>query len=293
MRPASFIKVLLELAKFRITLAVCVTTITGYLLFKDRLNSDIILPLIGIFLLASGASALNQVQEYRYDEKMNRTMKRPLPAGEISKPAAVTFALLLLLGGSVLLYKGSGLIVLMLGWLAFIWYNLVYTYLKRKTAFAVIPGSLVGAIPPLIGWIVAGGEPDNYLVIPIIVFFFIWQVPHFWLLILKYGKEYEAAGLATLSETRTNRQISRLIFGWIMLTAMVTASLPFTGLLQSVISRTGTVVSALVLIIMFIPILRTREDRLEAGKFFMKINYFVLAVVLFMALDKIVFEGFL
>ena len=77
LKAAKFIKVLLELAKFRITLAVSVTTLTGYLLFRDSLSADLILPLIGLFLLASGASALNQVQEYRYDSTMSRTMKRP------------------------------------------------------------------------------------------------------------------------------------------------------------------------------------------------------------------------
>lgn len=150
---------------------------------------------------------------------------------------------------------------------------------------------LVGAIPPLIGWTAAGGSLDNFLVIPIIVFFFIWQVPHFWLRILRYGREYEEAGLATLSQSRSNKEISRLIFSWIILTALITAGLPFTGLLHSIISRTGLVVSALVLVIIFIPFLSIPEEGFEAGKYFRRINYFVLAVVLFMALDQIAFMG--
>jgi len=157
----------------------------------------------------------------------------------------------------------------------------------------VIPGSLVGSIPPLIGWTVAGGSLDNYLVIPIIVFFFIWQVPHFWLLILIYGKEYEAAGLATLSRTRSNQEISRLVFSWIVLTALVTAGLPFTGLLHSFISKTGLVVIAIVLVVLFIPLLSIQEDGFEARTYFKRINYFVLAVIIFMALDQIVFMGLL
>jgi len=132
LKTARFIKVLLELAKFRITLAVSVTTVTGYMLFRGSLGSDIIVPLIGLFLLASGASALNQVQEYRYDEKMRRTMKRPIPARDISISVAVVYSLILLAGGSLLLYVGSGLTALLLGWLAFIVYNLLYTYLKGR-----------------------------------------------------------------------------------------------------------------------------------------------------------------
>jgi protoheme IX farnesyltransferase len=291
MRTLRFLKVLCELARFRVTLAVSVTTLTGYLLFSGHLSADIMVPLAGLFLLASGASALNQLQEYRYDARMSRTMQRPIPARQISRPFAVFFSVLLLSAGSLLLYAGSGLKALLLGWLAFAWYNIVYTYLKRISAFAVIPGSLVGSIPPLIGWIVAGGRLDNYLVLPIIGFFFIWQVPHFWLLVLKYGKEYEAAGLPTLSLSRSNRQISRIIFSWILLTAIVTASLPFTGLLHSFISRTGVVLAAIILVTMFAPLLSVPADSLEAGKYFKRINYFVLAVVVFMSLDRIVFAG--
>jgi protoheme IX farnesyltransferase len=83
----------------------------------------------------------------------------------------------------------------------------VYTFLKRKTGFAVIPGSLTGALPPLIGWVAAGGGVTEPLIIYISVFVFIWQIPHFWLRILIYGKEYQEAGLPTLFEHFTKRQI--------------------------------------------------------------------------------------
>ena len=72
---------------------------------------------------------------------------------------------------------------------------------------------------------------------------------------------------------------------------MVTAGLPFTDLLHSYIARTGLVVSALMLVLMFIPLLSIPGDEFEARKYFKRINYFVLAVVLFMALDKIAFKG--
>jgi protoheme IX farnesyltransferase len=70
---------------------------------------------------------------------------------------------------------------------------LVYTLLKRKTPFAIIPGSLVGAIPPAVGWVAAGGYLFDPQIIIISFFFFIWQIPHFWLLLLIFDKDYKQA----------------------------------------------------------------------------------------------------
>ena len=152
------IKVFLELSKIKITVAVALTTITGYLLAGGSLNRYLVLPTLGIFLLACGSSAINHFQERLQDAKMDRTRKRPIPSGKISPAGALIFAFVLAVAGSVILYRGAGMLGMELGLIALIWYNAIYTPLKKKTAFAVVPGAVIGSIPPLVGWVAARGH---------------------------------------------------------------------------------------------------------------------------------------
>ncbi len=281
------ISIWLELGKVRITSLVSLTTVTGYLLYTTDLSFRLLLTIPGIFLLASGASALNHVQEAGYDSRMTRTSGRPIPSGRISKPGAIAVTLVLSLSGSLLLFAGAQLQGLLLGWFAYFWYNVIYTYLKRLTAWAVIPGSLIGSIPPVIGWISAGGTLDSSAVLPIAGFFFIWQVPHFWLLIMKYGREYENAGFPSLSGFMKPVQIGRMIYIWVLGTAAVTFLFTLAGPLNSLLSRVGLWIAAGWLLITFLPILQNSLNGFKPGTYFRKINYFVLLSVIFMCLDKI------
>ena len=281
------LSVWLELGKVKITAAVSITTATGYLLYTPDISSSLLWTILGIFLLASGASSLNQIQEFRYDSRMARTKHRPLPSGRISGSGAILVTLTLSISGSVFLFAGAALEGLVLGWLAYFWYNVVYTYLKRLTAWAVIPGSLIGSIPPVIGWISAGGRLNDPVIIPIAVFFFIWQVPHFWLLLMKYGKDYEAAGFPSLSGTLSRNQMKRMIFAWVLGTATVTFLFTLLGPLNSVLSKAGLWLVSAWLLLTFIPLLNKSRALVQPGHYFMRINYFVLVAVVFMCLDKL------
>ena len=277
----------LELGKVKITAAVSITTATGFLLYTMDLSLSLLWTILGIFLLASGASALNHIQEFRYDGRMERTRNRPLPSGRISGSGAIMVTLILSISGSVLLFMGAQLQGLLLGWFAYFWYNAVYTYLKRLTAWAVIPGSLIGSIPPVIGWITAGGQLNDPAVIPVAGFFFIWQVPHFWLLIMKYGKEYEAAGFPTLSGSLSSNQMKRLIFAWVLGTVIVTILFTLTGPLDTFLSRAGLWLASAWLLYTFVPLLNKSPSLFQPGHYFMRINYFVILVIIFMCLDKL------
>jgi protoheme IX farnesyltransferase len=97
-------------------------------------------------------------------------------------------------------------------------YNGFYTPLKKYTAFAVVPGSLVGALPPYIGWLAAGGELTDTSILLVAIFFFIGQIPHFWLLLLMFGKEYSFVGYPSLTDIFSENQIKRLSYTWILST---------------------------------------------------------------------------
>ena len=120
----------------------------------------------------------------------------------------------------------------MLGLVNVLLYNVVYTGLKKVTALAIIPGALVGAVPPLIGYTAAGGGVTDTIIILFALFMFLWQMPHFWLLLARYGSEYEKAGIRTLYGSLNSDQIRRLVMVWIirsslLLWILTAISLPF------------------------------------------------------------------
>jgi protoheme IX farnesyltransferase len=128
LKTRSFITILIELGKVKITVAVTVSTLTGYLLARGTIDPGAILPAPGIFLLACGSSAINHYQERDMDARMTRTRNRPIPSGKISQNSALIIALTYSLAGSVLLFLGSGFLALQLGLLALLWYNaIIYT----------------------------------------------------------------------------------------------------------------------------------------------------------------------
>src|SRR3989338_3604878 len=146
------IKQYLELAKIRITTLSTVSCATGYILGSGTIDSGIVAPTLGIFLLACSSATVNQIQDKNIDARMSRTKLRPIPSGAVSLYAAWIYAFILFTLGSLILYFGVNMTALVLGLVAFAWYNGVYAIMKRMSSLAVIPGSLIGAIPPLVGW---------------------------------------------------------------------------------------------------------------------------------------------
>jgi protoheme IX farnesyltransferase len=279
----------LELGKVKITFAVSLTTITGYLLAGGTFDLNMLFTTVGIFLLACGSSAINHYQEREKDAMMERTRNRPIPSGSISPNGALLFALVFSIAGSTLLYYGSGFLGMQLGILALIWYNVIYTPLKSKTAFAVVPGAVIGAIPPVVGWVAAGGSLADPKMMIIAFFFFIWQVPHFWLLLLRYGKEYEKAGYPSITSIYTVKQIKNITFVWIVATAVSALMLPVFDVVESYIVIAGMLISSVWLVGIFSNLLfKKNEDGFNPFFYFMKINYFVLAVIVFLAIDSFV-----
>jgi protoheme IX farnesyltransferase len=188
--------VLLRLGKAPVSFLAACSAATGFILAasKERAPVGVWAPFLGTFFLALGASAVNQLQDRAVDGRMERTRGRPLPSGAIGVPAASGAAALFLLAGLLLLAR-SGAAPAGLGGLAVAWYNGVYAWLKRRSAFAAVPGSLVGSIPPAIGWAAAGGRLTDPALLALGAFFALWQLPHFWLLLLDRREDYERAAL--------------------------------------------------------------------------------------------------
>ena len=238
-----------QLCKIRIAFFSGLSAAAGYVLVASRLRSQLVFVFVGVFLLACGASGLNQCQERATDALMFRTKDRPIPSGRIKPRNALLFSIMLAASSIYILYAGCGPMPAILGLIATIWYNGVYTSLKKKSAFAAVPGALTGAIPPAIGWVAAGGHLSDPRLSAISLFFAIWQVPHFWLLLMNHGNEYRDAGLPSLTLILSRAQISRIVFQWIAATAVCGPALCLFGLAQSSLIQYSLLVASVWLIL--------------------------------------------
>ena len=283
------LKILYELTKIKITLFVTITTAFGFISAAGDVTAAIIAPVAGILLLACGSAAVNHYQERKTDALMDRTKNRPIPSGRISPQNALYVALTLIITGSVILYEGAGVLALGLGLLNLLWYNGIYTPLKRSNALAIIPGSMVGAIPPVVGWIAAGGNIFDPQIIIIAFFFFIWQIPHFWLLLLILSKDYEQAGFPTLTKTFNQDQLSRITFMWISATGITGILIPLFGIIKFPLIDFVIFLSSLWLIIKATKLLQNNKGKKSFGFAFRAINIFALLVVILLSIDKLVF----
>lgn len=280
------IRILNELGKIRISIPVAFTTFTGYVLSNGSIDSGFLLPFLGIFFLACGASALNQVQESDIDLRMKRTALRPIPSGRISASGAMIVSIVFFIIGSLILILGPGWLTFAVGLTTFIWYNGIYTPLKRVSAFAVVPGSVVGALPPIAGWVAGGGSLSDPKAWVIAMFFFIGQIPHFWLLLLRLGEQYASAEMPTLTNIFEPQQIKRLTFVWIAATGVAALLLPYYSITNSGYSAGIIILLSILLIVRFIPLLQTNKT-FSVGKSFVLINLYYLLIMLVLISDKI------
>lgn len=213
----------LSLIKFRLGLTVTLTSFAGYIISSGYIDSGAFISAAGVFLLAGAAGAINQVQEHRTDLLMDRTCRRPIPTGRITPLAALTVSALMILSGSLLL-RSLYQLPATLGLLTIILYNLVYTPLKKVNYLAVLPGALVGALPPLIGWTAAGGRLNDPAILFLFMLLFLWQVPHFWMLVIKYHNEYQKAGIASVMSVVNEGQVRRIIFVWLTVLSLFSST---------------------------------------------------------------------
>lgn len=271
-----------KLSKIRIALAVSFTTATAYWLFQPAFTNRFWLAIAGVFFLAIGASVFNQLQEMKFDQLMPRTRQRPLPTGIIARKPALFFGFIMLLFGFYLLQENS-LTAVVLGGITLIWYNLFYTPLKRITALAFVPGGVVGALPPLIGWVYAGGVWWDPQILVLALFIFLVQIPHFLIIQKKYAGEYCRAGFPTLHERYTEKQIDQITGIWICITTLSVLAFPLYHLLDSRILYLLLMLLVIgVCISVWLIIQKTQTHRMGS-----LINHFLLAVFLLLWMDRI------
>lgn len=285
--PLNKFKDYLSLSKIKIMIPVSLTGFTGYFFYNPHFTSRLFVSSIGIFLLAVSASVLNQIQEIDPDLRMIRTHLRPLPAKRISPAHASVFCVLSMAAGMAILYLTGNIRACLIGLFTILWYNGVYTYLKRITPFAVVPGAITGALPPLIGWVAAGGLLFDKQIMFIQFLIFMGQIPHFWLLILKYGNDYKQAGFPTITDVFNDRQINRITFSWVISSVLSALFLCYFEIIKNQIIIIVLAIASAIIIWRFLDLLKYKDMKNNQNKYSIFLDSYFLLILLLLISDKI------
>ncbi|XP_069689228.1 protoheme IX farnesyltransferase, mitochondrial isoform X1 [Periplaneta americana] len=191
----------LMLSKIRLTSLVVMTTMAGYALAPESFDlTTFVLCSVGTGLVSCAANSVNQFFEVPFDSQMARTKNRVLVRGLLTPLHALTFAAVSSTAGLSILYLGVNGLTAALGATNLVLYTLVYTPMKRISILNTWVGSVVGAIPPLMGWAgCAGTLGPGAWILPGILY--AWQFPHFNALSWNLRPDYSRAGYRMMSVT--------------------------------------------------------------------------------------------
>lgn len=221
----------IALLKPRVMTLVVFTGLIGLLVAPGTIHP--VLAVVAIFSIAlgSGASgAINMWYDADIDAIMERTKKRPIPMGKISKEEALSFGIITALVSVLLMWLSTNSMAALLLASAILFYVFVYTmYLKRRTPQNIVIGGAAGSFPPMIGYAaVTGNITVDSLILFMIIF--LWTPAHFWALALYKRDDYEKANIPMLPVTAGEQVTKNNIVIYSIITC-ITSLVPFvTGM---------------------------------------------------------------
>lgn len=167
---------------------------------------NVIFALAGTAAVIAAAGSFNNVYDRDIDAVMLRTKIRPTVTGALSVKIVLIVAVILLIGGIVLLYFATPLAAL-LGFLGVFFYTVPYTiWTKRHTIWNTEIGSISGAMPPLIGWAAVAPDIWHPACWALFIIMVIWQMPHFYAIAIRKRDDYAAAGIPMLPVVKGERR---------------------------------------------------------------------------------------
>ncbi len=198
--------------------------------------------LLGGYLAAGGAGAINHYLDRFRDARMERTSARPLAAGRIKPENGLRFGIGLGALAVIVLAVAVNALAAVLSLAGLLGYVFVYTlWLKPRTPQNIVIGGAAGAIPPLVGWAAATGALSADALYPFLLVF-LWTPPHFWALSLLIKDDYKRTGVPMLPVVRGDEATRRQILIYAIVLAVASLAPVATGLLG-----TGYLVAAAIL----------------------------------------------
>lgn len=146
---------------------------------------------------------------------------------------------------------------------------------------------MVGSVPPLIGYTSAGGTVLNDKILFFTAFMFIWQIPHFWLLLMSYGKEYQAAGFKTIYDHMNFKQIRLLTLAWIVLWSLILVLFAYyAGFFISFFTIILFVLTAVFIVLFLVFLFSGNVDKGQKYSFVL-LNLYSLLIMLILIADSL------
>ena len=280
------IKDFFSLTKFVLSFAVSLSALFAYIMAKGDVGTDMLIATFDVLLVAMGVSALNQVQEYKEDSKMERTKNRPIASGRMTPSTGIFIAITMIVISLVMIYDLLGLIGVNIFLFAFIWYNAVYTPLKKRSALAVVPGAILGVIPPAVGWLVADHSLVELEFIALALYFFIWQVPHFWLLVMLFHSDYRDGGFPTAMRLFGRLSLQKLTFVWLIFTIQAGIFMVWTFNVYYTTTIVLSVGVGIFGLVSSLTLLNKSFELKNARSIFWKINSAFLLLIILLSIDE-------
>jgi protoheme IX farnesyltransferase len=269
-----------------ISLLLLTTLATMFVASSSPPVATILLTMIGGYLAAGGAGAINHYLERDIDAHMSRTSRRPLPSGRIEPRSALWFGIALGALSFAIFALGVNMTAALLALSGLLGYVFVYTlWLKPLTTQNIVIGGAAGAVPPLVGWSAAAGGLDASAFYLFAIVFY-WTPPHFWALALLIKEDYARTGIPMLpvvdGEPETRRQI--LLYSWLL---VAVTALPFLGGLFGPIYAVSAALLDALLLALCLRLHRRADRRSAVMLFHYSLAYLALLFVA-MAVDRLV-----
>src|SRR5437773_1731693 len=232
----SLLRDMVMLTKPRIISLLLVTTIAPMFVAGNPGWLLVLVVLLGGYLMAGGANAVNMYLDRDIDTQMARTRLRPIPSGRMGPKSVLAFGVALATAATFLLARFTNVLTALLALGGFYFYIFVYTmWLKRATAQNIVIGGAAGAFPPLVGWAAMTGSLDLAALYLFAIVFY-WTPPHFWALALIKERDYARAGVPMLPVVKGAHQtkVQMLVYTLLLLPLTLLPTLAGTqGLLYA------------------------------------------------------------
>ena len=276
-----------SLTKPRIISLLLLTTVATMVVAKPSglALSTILWTMLGGYLAAGGAGAINHYIERDRDARVTRTASRPIASGRVSPRRGLAFGIVLGVLSVVQLTLTVNALAAVLSAVGLLGYVFLYTlWLKPRTPQNIVLGGAAGAIPPLVGWAAATGALSAQALWPFAIVFF-WTPPHFWALSLLIADDYAKTGVPMLPVVRGEPATRRQILGYSGLLVAVSLGPVATGLLG-----VGYLIAALALGGAFVALavlLLRNPSRTAARRLYLSSLAYLALLFVAMALDRV------
>jgi protoheme IX farnesyltransferase len=281
----SLLRDLVMLTKPRIISLLLVTTVAPMFVAGNPGWLLVVVVLVGGYLMAGGANAVNMYLDRDIDTQMSRTKLRPIPSGRMGPRAVLAFGVALATAATFLLARFTNVLAALLALGGFYFYVFVYTrWLKRTTPQNIVIGGAAGAFPPLVGWAAMTGTIDLTAMYLFLIIFY-WTPPHFWALALLKQRDYGRAGVPMAPLVWGERQTMRQMV-WYNVILIALTMLPATFGAFGIIYLVSALVLGAILLAGVIRVATTTEWTKPAWQVYKFSLLYLALLFLAMVIDR-------